>query len=106
MRRVSRIFTNNSLHRLRLLRLAPRVQQNCKAAMREIPWNAKPTLSSASVISETLYADKIDYFFLAAGFFFLASGFFFLTAFLCFFSCFFHEKFAVPSFLCPGGVRA
>jgi len=34
-----------------------------KAAMHEIPWNAKPTFSSASVISETLYADKIDYFF-------------------------------------------
>ena len=42
-----------------------------KAAMHEFPWNAKPTLSSASVISETLYADKIDYFFLAAGFIFL-----------------------------------
>ena len=25
-----------------------------KAAMHEIPWNAKPTFSSASVISETL----------------------------------------------------
>ena len=34
-----------------------------KAAMHEIPWNAKPTFSSASVISETLCADKIDYFF-------------------------------------------
>ena len=31
--------------------------------MHEIPWNAKPTFSSASVISETLYADKMDYFF-------------------------------------------
>jgi len=45
-----------------------------KAAMHEIPWNAKPTFSSASVISETLYLDKIDYFFLASGFFFLAAG--------------------------------
>ena len=37
--------------------------KNAKAAMHEIPWNAKPTFSSASVISETLYADKIDYVF-------------------------------------------
>ena len=36
-----------------------------KAAMHEIPWNAKPTYSSASVISETLYRDKIDYFFIS-----------------------------------------
>ena len=43
---------------------------------------------SASVISATLYADKIDYFFLAA--------------FLCFFSCFFHEKTSAPL----GGLRA
>ena len=50
------------------------------AAMHEIPWNAKPTFSSASVISETLYADKIDYFFFAALFFFLAAS-------LCFFAC-------------------
>ena len=34
-----------------------------KAARHEIQWNAKPTFSSASVISETLYVDKIDYFF-------------------------------------------
>ena len=37
--------------------------KTAKAAMHEIPWNAKLTFSSASVISETLYADKIDYFF-------------------------------------------
>jgi len=39
--------------------------------MHEIPWIAKPTFSSASVIAETLYADKIDYFFLTAASFFL-----------------------------------
>ena len=32
--------------------------KTAKAAMHEIPWNAKLTFSSASVISETLYADK------------------------------------------------
>jgi len=37
--------------------------KTAKAAMHEIPWNAKPTFSSASAISETLYADKIEYFF-------------------------------------------
>ena len=40
--------------------------KTAKAAMHEIPWNAKPTFSSAPVISETRYANKIDYFFLAA----------------------------------------
>jgi len=36
---------------LRLLHLAPHIQQNRKATTHEIPWNAKPTLSSESVIS-------------------------------------------------------
>jgi len=36
--------------------------KTAKATMHEIPWNAKATFSSASVISETLYADKIGYF--------------------------------------------
>ena len=67
-----------------------------KAAMHEFPWNAKPTLSSASVISETLYPDKIDFFILATGFFVLAAGFFFLATFLCFFSCLVHEKMSAP----------
>ena len=42
------------------------------------------------------------FLFFAGACYFFASGFFFL----CFFSCFFHEKFAVPSCLRPGGVRA
>ena len=45
--------------------------KTAKAAMHEIPWNAKPTYSSA---------DKIDYFFLTAAFFIFAAGFFVLAA--------------------------
>jgi len=60
---------------------APHVQQNCKRVR---------------------HFRDTGFFFLAGAFFFSAAGFFFL----CFFSCFFHEKFAVPSCLRPGGVRA
>ena len=54
-----------SLHPLDYVSSALRLMYSkiAKAAMHEIPWNAKPTFSSASVISDTLYADKIDYFF-------------------------------------------
>ena len=55
--------------------------KTAKAAMHEIPWNAKPTFSSASVISETLYADNINYFFLTAAFFFLPPVFSFWPPF-------------------------
>ena len=55
--------------------------KTAKAAMHEIPCNAKPTFSSATVISETLYADNINYFFLTAAFFFLPPVFSFWPPF-------------------------
>ena len=59
--------------------------KTAKAAMHEMPWNAKPTWSSESVFPQTLYAHEIDYFFWGAwhlffGGFFLGAAFF-LAAF-------------------------